>query len=1305
MKGGKGLQLYVLDRSKNTLATTADFYNDTHIKTVTAGASTFEFDINKTDDAAQYMDTGKYIVFQDDEGRPWSFDILSYEEHQTYKTVYCEDAGIGLINKNMDAWDTDQAYSFEYYFNLITANTPWKLGVNQLAGLSRKLTYTGRDTGLGRLLSILTGFDKAECQFNIKVQQNQPVEFTVDVYKTIGTIQDNIQIVYGNELNDIKKTESRAEFVTAVQGVGGVITPPEGTEVDPNAPEVKVDFKDLEYKDDNLETTKGDPFLRAVKANKLFNPGDQGYIESYYEYDTQSNTELLNRTITQLNTYSEPQYTYEADVQVIDPTLDIGDTVTIIDHDYNPALYLRARVATLEKSYRDPSKGSITFTNYELLNSSLAGKLRDLQSIINIMPSNSTIQIINSNLSLLAQAQKEAAEKLQVMMESADGKNSLYYNYRPANAKDGDTAFIKNADGETEIWVYKDDGGWQLDIGVATKEDVQKTAADATTQTTQAIATANSAVAVAESNATQVGNLENLTSQAANLATTAIGQAGDAAASAAGAMNSAQNALDKYANLQIGGRNYLLNTGTTFTYAGSPSNQIIGHMDVEQLNLLRGKDVVFSFYANAINAKGATGQSHRIVVEGKIYFTDGTTRYMTITKSIAVGESFTGRIIQPMTMTDKVASAGVDFRGYFQDNYDSAYMDQWQLELGNVATDYSQAPEDVQVQITNLNGELSQKVSQSTYDTLAGRVTTNETLATQNKNAITFKADKTDVDTINKTVSQQSASLTTIAGQISGLTTNTTTIDGKLTTLQGQFDLSSDKLATTMSKVDNMQIGGTNLAPGTNSDWITYTGHGYGTSLVTSPIYEIVDGETYTAQIEVRNTTYGVNLEFYAMNSKGSRIGAIITSVKQVVSIDGLMKVTFKASLPAGFAYLAPDLCFNGNLTDTNSYEYRRFKLEKGNIATDWSPSPEDQVTQTQLTSVIQDSQKWQVMAQANQTDIASLKLTATSMQTTLANAATQNQLTATANQLTSQISGLQDSDKKTSSLITQLQGMVDLRVTYGDVINSINISKESIVIAGNKVHITGTTTIDDGIINNAMIADATINGAKIADASILNAKIANLDGSKIAANSITADKLSTGSLIVAMNDSFSTIKMTPDAIQFYTTSQTIPTMTMNGIGLTFGDIITGETLATVWGAPYGDEADKTWYNGVTMQLPYNGGDYVALANGTSATSAATNTSVVWSVRDMAIYNIFKGFNFYDHVHFNTIGPFDGDVNARLKVVRAQVGGRWATGFYNSNTNVPNQSGVLFTDDGATYFGRAGKWYNLFDIVNKIGIA
>lgn len=460
------MQIYVLNRARETLATTSSIYDDKHTLTLDAGSSSYEFKIDKADEASQCMDSGNYIVLQNDNGKTWLFTILDYEETQYTKTVYAEDAGIELLNKACDIWKSSGPHSFEYYFNLVTSGTPWKLGVNQLAGLERTLTYEGRDTGLGRMLSILKGFDNAECTFDVAVKMNAPSEFKINVYKQVGSDRSDVQMVYSHELNDIVKKESRAEFVTALCGVGGTVTPPEGQEA---TEQKNVDFADLEYNKDGLVTTKGDKFLRAVDANKRFNPGQVTYIEAFYEYDTQSASELLNRTITRLKTYSEPQYTYTADVKVIDSTLKIGDTVTIIDHDYNPALYLSARVAKLEKSYTDPSQNTIEFCNYRLLSSRLADKLAKLQTVVNKMPSASQVGKLESNVSNLAQKQEELSQEIV----SANGKNANFYGKtEPANPKNGDLWYKKLENGEIEMY-QRQDGVWQLLASTADLTTVQ----------------------------------------------------------------------------------------------------------------------------------------------------------------------------------------------------------------------------------------------------------------------------------------------------------------------------------------------------------------------------------------------------------------------------------------------------------------------------------------------------------------------------------------------------------------------------------------------------------------------------------------------------------------------------------------------------------------------------------------------------------------------------------------------------------------------------------------------------------------
>lgn len=95
--------------------------------------------------------------------------------------------------------------------------------------------------------------------------------------------------------------------------------------------------------------------------------------------------------------------------------------------------------------------------------------------------------------------------------------------------------------------------------------------------------------------------------------------------------------------------------------------------------------------------------------------------------------------------------------------------------------------------------------------------------------------------------------------------------------------------------------------------------------------------------------------------------------------------------------------------------------------------------------------------------------------------------------------------DMATSSQFTQLSDTINFKVSKGDVINQINVSTESILISGNKVHITGQTTIDNGVIKNAQIADLSVSTAKIANAAITDAKIGSLSATKITTGTLNA--------------------------------------------------------------------------------------------------------------------------------------------------------------------------------------------------------
>lgn len=78
----------------------------------------------------------------------------------------------------------------------------------------------------------------------------------------------------------------------------------------------------------------------------------------------------------------------------------------------------------------------------------------------------------------------------------------------------------------------------------------------------------------------------------------------------------------------------------------------------------------------------------------------------------------------------------------------------------------------------------------------------------------------------------------------------------------------------------------------------------------------------------------------------------------------------------------------------------------------------------------------------------------------------------------------LRDLSANTASAITALTNNINLRVTRDEVIAQINISPETILIDGKRIHLTGATTIDNATIKTAMIANAAITDAKIANLS-----------------------------------------------------------------------------------------------------------------------------------------------------------------------------------------------------------------------------
>ncbi|MFS0483204.1 phage tail spike protein [Corynebacterium striatum] len=106
------------------------------------------------------------------------------------------------------------------------------------------------------------------------------------------------------------------------------------------------------------------------------------------------------------------------------------------------------------------------------------------------------------------------------------------------------------------------------------------------------------------------------------------------------------------------------------------------------------------------------------------------------------------------------------------------------------------------------------------------------------------------------------------------------------------------------------------------------------------------------------------------------------------------------------------------------------------------------------------------------------------------------------------QFTELANADNSLASSLSMMASDLNLRVRSGEIISQINISPETILIDGERIHITGRTSIDDATITTAMIANAAITDAKIACLSAAKITTGTLAAARIAAGSITSDKL-----------------------------------------------------------------------------------------------------------------------------------------------------------------------------------------------------
>lgn len=339
------------------------FFKDLYDLDLSTGTESYEFsttaeDINESD----------YIMFHY-HGDYKLFQIIDIEqEHREGKiitSVYGESACLELLNGVTDPIMNEEGKALSMtageFIDRVLTRSDW-----QRKRYSSSLDNKVVDVKIEKTKQIWPVIQEYMKEFGyeittrVKYENGHVKKKYIDVYAE-GELGNKTckRFEYNRNVKGITKKKNLYDFCTALiletkqdtQGImygikdGNVLKPKDGIIKGPDANAVC-----------------------AVDNNKIYNAGKDWIYGVYEDNDSGSGTEAVEKAVEELKRRSVPKFDYECDTAVSYAeyeNINIGDTVYVIDHTFNPIITLEARVGKLEISFTDRDNCKCTLSNYK----------------------------------------------------------------------------------------------------------------------------------------------------------------------------------------------------------------------------------------------------------------------------------------------------------------------------------------------------------------------------------------------------------------------------------------------------------------------------------------------------------------------------------------------------------------------------------------------------------------------------------------------------------------------------------------------------------------------------------------------------------------------------------------------------------------------------------------------------------------------------------------------------------------------------------------------------------------------------
>lgn len=344
-------------------------YNDYFEQDLETGIGTYDFTVDKTGNPEiEKLEVGCYLIVKDG-SKIRSFEVMRIEEDKDSRTIYAEDAGLDLLGEQVPPYSADKSYPITHYIDEFTFDSGWEIGINEIPSTTvRKLEWQGTDTATKRLRQLVRRFD-AEISYDFEFANGKITKKLINIHRKIGE-DKKVRLEVGREVSNVKRTISIENLATTIVATGA-----DG-----------ITLAGAEYNEGNIRSSKNSIYLidyDAVERWKRagYTPAGGGIVKRF-ESEAKTPQALMAEAVIKLKQWNHPEVTYDVPINMLPGEVNIGDTVIIVDHNYEPALIVEGRVASIKKSLSTNENGEIKITNIVSREDTINEKVRRLSTLV-----------------------------------------------------------------------------------------------------------------------------------------------------------------------------------------------------------------------------------------------------------------------------------------------------------------------------------------------------------------------------------------------------------------------------------------------------------------------------------------------------------------------------------------------------------------------------------------------------------------------------------------------------------------------------------------------------------------------------------------------------------------------------------------------------------------------------------------------------------------------------------------------------------------------------------------------------------